>query len=74
MHLKNVIENIVLFLKILATMLLLAGLIALAFEGIPWLLIYLSRYVSQVTLGTWVVTGGLTLGVLTLLYVLLKKH
>ncbi len=74
MHLKNVIENIVLFLKILAAMLLLAGLIALAFEGIPLLLIYLSRYVSQVTLGTWVVTGGLTLGVLTLLYVLLKKH
>lgn len=73
MRIKNVIENIVLFLQILAAMLLLAGAIALVFEGIPMLLIYLSRYVNQVTLGTWVVTGGLTLGFLTLLYVLFKK-
>lgn len=74
MHLKNVIANIVLFLQILAAMLLLAGAVALAFYGIPLLLIYLSRYVSEVTLGSWVVTGGITLGVLTLVYILLKKH
>ncbi|MFA5825476.1 MAG: hypothetical protein WC825_05830, partial [Gallionellaceae bacterium] len=70
----NVIENIVLFLQILAAMLLLAGAVALAFYGTPLLLIYLSRYVSEVTLGTWVAIGGLTLGVLTLVYILLKKH
>lgn len=70
---KKVIHNVVQYLKVLAAMLLLAGAITLAFEGTPLLLMYLSRYVSEVTLGLWVVTGGFALGVLTILYVLLKK-
>ena len=73
MRIQNVIKKLVLYLKMLAALLLIAGAVVLAFEGIPMLLIYLSRYVSEVTLGTWVVAGGLTLGFLTLLYVLMKK-
>jgi hypothetical protein len=70
----NAIKKIISYLQILLYAVLLAGAITLAFMGIPLLLIFLSHYFSEVKVGQWMVTGGLTLAVLTLVYVVMKKR
>jgi hypothetical protein len=71
---NSVVKKIVWYLEILLAVLLLAGAFALAFEGVPLLLIFLSHYFSEVKLGLWLVSGGFVLAAATLLYILLKKH
>jgi hypothetical protein len=74
MNSENAIKKIIWYLQILLYAVLLAGAITLAFMGIPLLLIFLSRYFSEVRVGQWMVTGGLTLAVLTLVYIVMKKR
>jgi hypothetical protein len=70
----NLINKLFSYLKMLAAVLLLVGAVVLAFEGIPLLLIFLSHYFSEVKVGQWMVAGGLTLAVLTLVYIVVKKR
>jgi hypothetical protein len=66
-------KKIVIFFEIVLSVILLSAAVALAFEGIPWLLIFLSHYFSEVKLGLWLSSGGIALGLLALLFILLKK-
>lgn len=70
---KNIIHKIVRSLEVGVAVLLLIGVVALAFEGIPLLLIFLSHYFSEVKLGLWLSAGGLALGLGSILFILMKK-
>lgn len=70
---KNIIHKIVRSLEVVVAVLLLIGVVALAFEGIPLLLIFLSHYFSEVKLGLWLSAGGLVLGLGSILFILMKK-
>lgn len=70
---KNIIHKIVRSLEVGVAVLLLIGVVALAFEGIPLLLIFLSHYFSEVKLGLWLSAGGLVLGLGSILFILMKK-
>jgi hypothetical protein len=70
----HVIKKIIWYLQIVLYATLLAGAITLAFMGIPLLLIFLSHYFSEVRVGQWMVAGGLTLAVATLVYIVIKKR
>lgn len=70
---KPLAINVLRFIGLMLLVALFAVVISMATQGVPMLLNFLSRHISEVKLGLWLIVGAAIVSLLTLLYIITRK-